>query len=609
MKPIAFRIKDFRSIKDSGVCRFSGDNITVLAGQNEAGKTAILCALRDFDLEEGKPPQTEDYLPDGRLDAKPEVHILFEFHRTELVEYLQEEKKTVPEAFLDTLWKPQELWITRDLPTGRFLLEPRITALWAKRKSVAQSEPSNPQPSATSEGDESQIDEASQTKAEEIPLLSPQEFGGFLRRLWPAFIYFDSFGNILPRDIAIQDLDPNPQPQPDASQKVPQSVRDFITLSGLDLKKVKNLGEDDKNLSNYLRQCTAKITGDFLTYWTQKVEGEGKVNLLIRRIWDHGIPKLAFYVHDQVDQYPEQRSKGFLWFLSFFLRLAAVQTRERDRQYFILVDEPGSYLHAKAQRDVLHLLENRLAPTQQIVYSTHSVYLLPSDRLHRVRVVLKKKEKGTIVLDRLTHPELQGKAFTDTLSPIITAIGLDIREALAFAKPNNILVEGISDYFYLKSWARMFLPAFNDSVNVFPGSAASTVPTLASLFIGWGLNFGVLLDRDGPGLTAKKKLETELTVSTNRIIHPKDALTIEDIFCPDDFRNLLPALEPSYMLKDGEMPSDAIKRQNIDKVLLARKFSEQVSIGHIALSEATQSNIKRLLKDLSDAAKTHGLEY
>ena len=49
MTPIAFRIKNFKSIKDSGVCTLSGDRITALAGQNEAGKSAVLMALRDFD--------------------------------------------------------------------------------------------------------------------------------------------------------------------------------------------------------------------------------------------------------------------------------------------------------------------------------------------------------------------------------------------------------------------------------------------------------------------------------------------------------------------------------------------------------------------------------
>jgi hypothetical protein len=45
-----FRIKNYRSIIDSGDCYLASD-ITILAGKNESGKTAILEALEDFNLD------------------------------------------------------------------------------------------------------------------------------------------------------------------------------------------------------------------------------------------------------------------------------------------------------------------------------------------------------------------------------------------------------------------------------------------------------------------------------------------------------------------------------------------------------------------------------
>src|SRR5436853_259942 len=50
MKLKKFRVYNYKSIQDSGWCYLSGDNITILAGQNESGKTSILEALRDFDM-------------------------------------------------------------------------------------------------------------------------------------------------------------------------------------------------------------------------------------------------------------------------------------------------------------------------------------------------------------------------------------------------------------------------------------------------------------------------------------------------------------------------------------------------------------------------------
>ncbi|QIL77020.1 AAA family ATPase [Hymenobacter sp. HDW8] len=51
MKLVSFRIKNFKSIIDSGWCNLSKDNITCLIGQNESGKSSILEALNCFSLE------------------------------------------------------------------------------------------------------------------------------------------------------------------------------------------------------------------------------------------------------------------------------------------------------------------------------------------------------------------------------------------------------------------------------------------------------------------------------------------------------------------------------------------------------------------------------
>ena len=48
MKLSAFRIKNYRSIIDSGWNNIANDNITGLIGQNESGKTSILEALKSF---------------------------------------------------------------------------------------------------------------------------------------------------------------------------------------------------------------------------------------------------------------------------------------------------------------------------------------------------------------------------------------------------------------------------------------------------------------------------------------------------------------------------------------------------------------------------------
>jgi hypothetical protein len=252
--------------------------------------------------------------------------------------------------------------------------------------------------------------------------------------------------------------------------------------------------------------------------------------------------------------------------------LSAEQLRDPDRKRLLLIDEPGTYLHARAQKDVLHLLEERQSKKDQVIYSTHSPFLIPNaDTLHRLRVVVKTPEKGTVVLDRLTHPMLRGPEFSDTLSPILSAIGLDIRQAAAFIRDRNLIVEGISDYFYVSAWARLTNPQFLEKVHVFPATGALSEVTLASLFIGWGIDFVAFLDREGNGNAARDKLIRELGIPENRVIQPDQALGVEDLFTEADFGSLLASLDPSLKINNGETPTKAVKRQRVDKVLLARE--------------------------------------
>lgn len=611
MRPVAFRIFDFKSIEDSGICRLSGDGITVLAGQNEAGKTAVLTALRDFDREVGEAPLTQDYEPEERPNTNPRVSVEFgSLNIDDILSGLAEEGHSLPANIVQHLRQNPTIWIVRDLRTGEFSFDESLTSLWSGGVASDQTDETAGDAASDATAANATVAEAEAKEAGEA--LSASEFAGWLRDDWPAFVYFDSFQDSLPRQVDFDDVKASVEssnstnaagsgtPTKKAISKVSGSVLDFVLMADVDVERIAALAENDKTLGNYLSNRAAAITGDFLTYWKQKVDKEETVDLRVRHIRDSaGTLKLAFYVHDKSDQYPDQRSKGFLWFLSFYLKLAAAQKRYPDRHRILLIDEPGSYLHARAQRDVLHLLEARIVPKDQVVYSTHSPYLMPSHRLHRLRIVLKKTISGTKVLDRLTHPDLRGEEFADSLSPVIASIGIDITQSITFNKPKNLFVEGISDYMYLTSWARKFKPEVIEQFNIFPGTGATTIPTLGSLFIGWGFKFIALLDNDDQGRNAHKKLVDELCVPQARVVGPRDSKTIEDLFSAEDFRALLNHVDASLSSNPGERPSAAIGRQNVDKVLLARSYSENADAAN--LTKKSEDAIKRLLTDLWDA--------
>ena len=124
---------------------------------------------------------------------------------------------------------------------------------------------------------------------------------------------------------------------------------------------------------------------------------------------------------------------------------------------------------------------------------------------------------------------------------------------------------------------------------------------LSSLFIGWGLSFIVLVDRDKQGQSTKKKLIEELSLSEKRIIQPDGGITIEDLFSTTDFRKLLKAYEKDYTLESDESPSKAIRRLGINKVLLSRKFSELASADGFSINSKTETAFKSLFKKLRNA--------
>jgi predicted ATP-dependent endonuclease of OLD family len=108
------------------------------------------------------------------------------------------------------------------------------------------------------------------------------------------------------------------------------------------------------------------------------------------------------------------------------------------------LDEPGLSLHARAQMDLLDAIDNHLTNGRQVIYTTHSPFMIRISDLHRVRIVEDQgPEKGSIVLN-----EAGVTSDPDTLFPLQAALGYDIAQNL-FIGNRNILMEGTSDLIYL----------------------------------------------------------------------------------------------------------------------------------------------------------------
>jgi predicted ATP-dependent endonuclease of OLD family len=170
-----------------------------------------------------------------------------------------------------------------------------------------------------------------------------------------------------------------------------KTLSNLIELSGLDVERVKD-AEDYAMLSD-LRSASTTVSGLVNQSWTQE---DVRVNTALVR------DRIVISIYDDVigrDHPPSVRSQGFRWFLSFYITFMAGSHGE-FKNTIILLDDLGIYLHPSGQKDLLKTLES-ISRSNQIVYVTNCPYMIDRDKLTRVRLVSKKKGKGTVIRSRV----------------------------------------------------------------------------------------------------------------------------------------------------------------------------------------------------------------
>lgn len=614
MRLIKFRIQHYKSIKDTGWCWLASD-LTILAGKNESGKSAILEALNDFNTDVDKIP--DEALP-LEYNGEPLIEMCFEVTKLMLDEIAQETGVTIGKETRDHI--SQNGFIISKLYDGSYDLEDEINEALDKQTNKANQEHivkiergieelfeieqlanvAKPRfvgstdldkqavtqyiqqiqaqvASITTDEEKKQIADKIKELEEENNALeeakASQIFLDEIIQYVPNFIFFSDFLDILPFELTF------------AEAKNNEIVQDFAKVSGLDLDEVIQT-TDSQRRRNILSKHSATISGDFLDYW-----GQNKLDLIAEPDGENlrlGVKELGKTMLFK----PQQRSKGFQWFLSFYLRLNA----EQGEINVILIDEPGLYLHAKAQEDVLKVLE-RTSQESQVIFSTHSPYLIDAKRLDRVRLILKNEKDGTKIENKIHK-----KADIETLTPIITAIGLDISHSFSIVGKKNVLLEGISDYYFMQA-LRKYIGSSEG--NLIPCVGAPKIPQLISLLIGWDLEFLAVLDNDAEGKRIAKELLKKLLVEDKKIIFiaEKDGFSIEDLFTHEDFNDFV--LNENKNDDTNLLNSKFIKNKKYDKVLLSKKFFEKVDENQteITLSQDTINAFRRVFDKISNGFK------
>ncbi len=383
--------------------------------------------------------------------------------------------------------------------------------------------------------------------------------------IMPEFKYFDNFNDMLPDEIDISELK-----EPSFKTK----YRGFINLLaylGVTLDDfTKDMSEKSRGPQTKLDKYSDNITLDYQSIYKQE-----KLKIALKKDGE----KIYVNIYDVDDSInpkkPSQRSKGLQWFLSFYLML-----HNSNENAILLIDEPGLYLHASAQEDILRFFEHTL--TNYILYTTHSPYLIDTNNMLRIKLVTndRTKGKGTLIENKYYNC-----SDLDTITPIITAIGYNVaRSPLEFGGGLNVITEGVSDRYYLLAFLKML--NINDDISIIPSKGSSTIHLLVSMSIGWGLNYIVFLDNDEGYKDAKDKLldfyETEEKYEeyVYKVIR-KQKSCIEDIFSAEDKKIF------------------GIGSKRKDKILNAKRFYDMVQKEEKKfedLHKETQENISYVIQ-------------
>lgn len=386
----------------------------------------------------------------------------------------------------------------------------------------------------------------------------------YLAPAQPKFLYFDDY-KLLDGKINLPILQQR-QSQNQLTD-ADETALGLFELAGTSLEELSS-EEGYETAKAKLEAISASITEKIFEFWKQNQELDVEFDL-------KADPKDAppfntgfnLYVRIKNQRHKvtvpfDQRSKGFIWFFSFLVWFDAVQSRTKTQDSLILLlDEPGLNLHGLAQADFLSYIRD-LAAQHQIIYTTHSPFMVDSERLSDVRVVEDRPKKGTTVTS-----ELAGSS-NESVFPLQAALGYSIAQNLFIAK-KNLLVEGPADLLLLQHMSALLegsgKPGLGDAILV-PVGGLDKLATFVALLGSNQLQLVVLHDRASSphqkleDLVRQKLIERKRVLDFSMFIEPAPAeADIEDLVPQDAY---IEAFNRTYA---KELKATTLKAKDLGK--------------------------------------------
>jgi predicted ATPase len=640
-----FQVTTFQGVLDSGTVKV-GD-ITCLVGKNEAGKTALLRALyrlnpirpedAQFNVTDDYPRSEvsdyEDHVQNGEPHA-PVIRATYELESDEIAAV----EKVFGSKFLSdktlTLTKHYDNQRKFSLPVSeqeaviflsRTLTQPLLDEV--KGSATAQELALKLEPHAADPAVAAIISIVRESKDHNFEWYA---FNKLLMSYEPQYLYFDEYYQMrgceniqaLQARVANKQLHPSDHP-----------ILGLVELARLTLPDLVNPSRT-QDLKNKLEGAGNHLTKQILPYWSQNkhlhmrfdvrqaLPGDPEGMREGTNIWGE-----VYDMRHQVSTGLGARSRGFVWFFSFVAWYS--QIKRSKQNVILLLDEPGLTLHGRAQGDLLRYFEKELKENHQVIYSTHSPFMVDPTHFERVRIVqdlsidkddLPRKQQGT----KVTCDILE--ATDDSLFPLQGALGYDIHQTL-FVGPHTLLVEGAADILFLQAMSTLLgregKEALSNKWTLTPVGGAGRIPTFVRLLMGQkGMTVATLIDIQSSHRTTveglyKDKLLKKANVRTFADYTGTKEADIEDMFEPDFYLLLIngeyvSALTTPIKLTDLTSPSPRILirlraylesshvlSQSFSHYRPARYFHERLDTLASQVSDSTKERFAKAFQDLN----------
>lgn len=646
MQLISAQVGPFRSINEQQNVEIDPQT-TVLVGMNEAGKTVFLKALHKANdaLDNEEFSLTDDYprkdlaVYKRRHEESPDVAVtlVYRISEDELAEVNQALGASLGGGFEFSVSHKysgnrtiginvSDRAVLKKLSETTGLSSGVVTAL-SNAYSFTSANSALKQVADINEADkalQAQIESRVKAKPDSWGSVCTYEAWQVLSPKIPKFLYFSDY-DLLPGKLNLKNLaarlaaaksDPtNAHKQIEPKH---QAVLALLRMADVRLEDFSDGAASYEDLKAQIEAVSINLTDQVLNFWKQNEDLEVEVD--IRQDSKDAAPfndgpnlylRIRNRRHRGVSTPFDQRSRGFIWFFSFLVWFDSVQDQlklkapKSHSQLILLLDEPALALHALAQTDFLRYIDH-LAKSHQVIYTTHSPFMINSDRLHQVRVVEDRPNVGTVISDNLSGSDAR------TIFPLQAALGWNIAQNLFIAK-HNLLVEGVSELVLLQAMSKVVESAggkgLNSNITIVPVGGLSNVATFISLLNGNGLKFAVLHDYNGrpdqklDSLVQQKLLNKKQVFNFSQF---RDVANIGKNTTASDLEDLLDV--PTYleffnkafakelkgaMIAESALPQGDRIVQRVEKYLASEgvKVRQTPGYNHYAVAAAFTSDV------------------